>query len=376
MSSDLASSARSRRQEVRKALEAAGVNTLVVVHLPNIQYLTGFAGTAGILVVRRDAAQLIVDSRYLTAAAAIFDHPSASDLTLVPVDHTYDETIAAVLAGSGQGRVGFEAAHVSVSRFTWLTRRVDVELVPLEGVVEACRLVKDASELAALRRGGSLLSEVAVETVGRVAPDRTEREIAAELDWTLKRAGFSRPAFETIVASGPNSALPHARPTDRTLRRGDLVVLDFGGVYDGYCVDLTRTVSIGEPSPEQQALYGAVLEAQGAAIRCVAPGRLASAIDAAARDVLTARGFGQYFGHGTGHGLGLEIHEEPRIGKRRTDRDDDPRDQPVRPGMVFTVEPGAYVPGFGGVRLEDDVLVTAEGCEVLTSAPRDLHIIR
>jgi Xaa-Pro aminopeptidase len=376
MSSDLASSAARRRQQVRESLEAAGVDTLVVVHLPNIQYLTGFAGTAGILVVRRHAAQLIVDSRYLTAAAAIFDHPSASDLTLVSVDHTYDETLAAVLAGSGQGRVGFEAAHVSVSRFTWLTRRVDVELVPLEGVVEACRLVKDASELAALRRGGSLLSEVSVETVGRVAPGRTEREIAAELDWTLKRAGFSRPAFETIVASGPNSALPHARPTDRTLRPGDLVVLDFGGVYDGYCVDLTRTVSIGEPSPEQQALYGAVLEAQGAAIRCVAPDRLASTIDAAARDVLTARGFGQYFGHGTGHGLGLEIHEEPRIGKRHTDRDDDPRDQPVRPGMVFTVEPGAYVPGFGGVRLEDDVLVTAEGCEVLTSAPRDLHIIR
>jgi Xaa-Pro aminopeptidase len=195
-----------------------------------------------------------------------------------------------------------------------------------------------------------------------VREGRTEQEIAVDIELALREAGFSRLAFETIVASGPNSALPHARPTSRVVRAGDATVLDFGGVYDGYCVDLTRTVQLGAVSGALQNLYAAVAEAQRAAIDAVRPGIPASAVDAAARTVLERRGLGAAFGHGTGHGLGLEVHEEPRISRPS------PRvpDVVLEPGMVFTVEPGAYVPEVGGVRIEDDVLVTDTGCEVLT----------
>ena len=183
-----------------------------------------------------------------------------------------------------------------------------------------------------------------------------------QIETAMREAGFCRPAFETIVASGPNSALPHARPTDRRIQTGDPTVLDFGGVYDGYCVDLTRTVQLGAAPAALGRLYEAVAEAQQAAIDAVRPGALASAIDAAARSVLERYGLAEAFGHGTGHGIGLEVHEDPRIGRLipRTP------DHAVEAGMVFTIEPGAYVPGVGGVRIEDDVLVTEGGCEILT----------
>ena len=197
---------------------------------------------------------------------------------------------------------------------------------------------------------------------------RTEQEVAAAIDAALRGAGFERPAFETIVASGPNSALPHARPTARTLRDGDGVVLDFGGVYDGYCVDLTRTVQLGRRSDDLARIFTAVQRAQAAALAAVHPGVNASDIDAAAREVLREAGLGDAFGHGTGHGLGLEVHEEPRIARVTPGQPD----TPIVAGMVFTIEPGAYVAGVGGVRIEDDVLVVANGCDLLTDVPIDL----
>jgi Xaa-Pro aminopeptidase len=190
------------------------------------------------------------------------------------------------------------------------------------------------------------------------------------IDTALHRAGFEPPAFETIVASGPQSALPHARPSERRLGEGDLVVLDFGGVYDSYCVDLTRTVSVGPATARARQVHSAVRRAHGEAILAAAPGVSRFAVDQAARDALGEAGMADAFGHGTGHGLGIEVHEDPRIGRRRPD-DDGPADQ-LRPGMVFTVEPGAYFPGWGGVRIEDDVAVTESGVELLTSVPTDL----
>jgi Xaa-Pro aminopeptidase len=212
------------------------------------------------------------------------------------------------------------------------------------------------------------LTAEAVTAIESVRSGIAEREVAAAIEMALRRAGYERAAFDTIVASGPNSALPHYRAGDRVLHAGDLVVLDFGGVLDGYCSDLTRTVSVGNPSPEAVRLHAAVLDAQAAAIDAVKPGVTTADVDGAARQVLVAHGLGEAFGHGTGHGLGLDVHEEPRVSKPRSDI----APERLEAGMVFTIEPGAYVPGFGGVRIEDDVLVTETGCEVLTSVPRDL----
>jgi Xaa-Pro aminopeptidase len=203
---------------------------------------------------------------------------------------------------------------------------------------------------------------------------RTEREIARAIDGRIVDGGFERPAFDTIVASGPHAALPHAHPTERTLGENDLVVLDFGGVYHSYCVDLTRTVAVGRASSRAREVHAAVLEAHDRAIQAVAPGRSRFEIDAAARDSLAARGLGEAFGHGTGHGLGIEIHEDPRITRRTGDTPvagEDVNDA-VGTGMVFTIEPGAYLPGWGGVRIEDDVLVTEHGVELLTNVTTDL----
>ena len=240
------------------------------------------------------------------------------------------------------------------------------------------RVRKDVHEVATLRAAASLLSEVARDVLRTVQPGPSEREFAAVIDYKLKSAGFARPAFETIVAAGVNSALPHARPGAHRLQAGDLVVLDFGGVYDGYCVDLTRTVCLGRPTEEMRRVYDAVVQAQRAALAAVKPGTPAATVDAAARTVLSERGLGEAFGHGTGHGLGVEVHEAPRVAPFRpsssssSSADVDSAAEMLEEGMVLTIEPGAYVNGWGGIRLEDDVLVTAEGCEVLTDVPREL----
>jgi Xaa-Pro aminopeptidase len=229
-------------------------------------------------------------------------------------------------------------------------------------MIERARMIKDDQEIATLREAARRLAAAAVEAQTFVRAGRTEVEIAGDIESLLRRTGFEKPAFETIVASGPNSARPHARPGRRMLEPGDGVVLDFGGVYDGYCVDLSRTVQVGDGRPEFRRMFDAVAEAQLAAIAAVRPGVPASEVDAAARGVLARYGLAEAFGHGTGHGLGLEVHEEPRVGRPATGL----ADTPLAPGMVFTIEPGAYVDGVGGVRIEDDVLVTASGCEVLT----------
>jgi Xaa-Pro aminopeptidase len=236
-------------------------------------------------------------------------------------------------------------------------------LVPTERAIEAGRMVKDDYEIETLRTAARMLAGCVAEVSALAQPGRSETDVAAGIDQVLRRAGFERPAFETIVASGPNSALPHARPTGRRLREGEGVVLDFGGVYDGYCVDLTRTVQLPPGSAAFRRMFEAVAAARAAAIEAVRPGVAASQIDAAARTALGRSGLAEAFGHGTGHGLGLEVHEEPRVSRAVPGLPD----VTVEAGMVFTIEPGAYVPGVGGVRIEDDVLVVEGGCEVLTN---------
>jgi Xaa-Pro aminopeptidase len=268
--------------------------------------------------------------------------------------------------------VAIEAEHVSVRRFAKLQAALPkgTHLVQAEPFLERLRARKDAVEIGIYRAAVERLAHVGRRLPALVVPGREEREIAADIDFELKRAGFERPAFETIVAAGPNSALPHARPTSRPVAPGDAVVLDFGGVYSGYCLDLTRTGFIGHPPESFLRMFDAVAEAQAAAIAHVRSGVHAGDVDRAARQVLATRGLGEAFGHATGHGLGIDVHEFPRIGRPMPDAED-----PVlRDGMIVTIEPGVYIPGLGGVRIEDDVLVGPEGCEVLTDIPRGLMI--
>ena len=373
-----------RHARVRAALGREGLDALVVFHLPNIRYLTGFAGSTAIAVVAPDEIALITDGRYVTEVETHVA-PGCPGLRLVKVDPTYDATLAALLRQADGLRVGFESAHLTVKRFDGLTAalrdtpsRRAAELVPAERVVEAARVRKDAAELETFRRAGALIGAVARQVLGGVREGQREWEVAADIDDRIRRGGFERPAFDTIVASGPNGALPHARPGDRRLQAGDLVVLDFGGVYEGYCVDITRTVSVGTPGAEARRVYDAVAAAQLAAVAAVRPLAAVTDVDEAARAVLEGCGLGHAFSHATGHGLGLEIHEEPRVGPRRAGIPGVPpagRDDRLEPGVVFTIEPGAYLPGFGGVRIEDDVVVTETGVAWLTDVPRELLVV-
>jgi Xaa-Pro aminopeptidase len=373
-----------RHAQVRAALAHAGLDALVVFHLPNIRYLTGFSGSTAIVVLAQREIALITDGRYVTEVETHVA-PGCPGLRLVKVDPTYDATLAAFLRAVEGTRVGFESAHVTVKRYDALAAalrdspsRRPAELVPVERLVEAPRLVKDAAEIATFRQAGAMVSAVARDVLNGLQAGQREWEVAADIDDRIRRGGFERPAFDTIVASGPNAALPHARPGARRLQAGDLVVLDFGGVYDGYCVDLTRTVSVGPPGAEARRLYDAVAEAQEAGAAAVRPSGVVTDVDEAARGTLERLGFGPAFTHATGHGLGLEIHEEPRVGPRRGDIPGVPpagRDERLEPGLVFTIEPGAYLPGFGGVRIEDDLLVTEAGVEWLTDVPRALRVV-
>jgi Xaa-Pro aminopeptidase len=362
---------RGRLQKLAVFCQEQQLDALVISSPVNIRYLTGFAGSAGLLVATRADHRLLTDGRY---DAFVRDEIAAgriAPITLERVEARYDLTLAATLARLQPQRIGFEAEQVTVATLArWQEPDPRAAWVSTTQLVERMRLVKDASELDVLRRGGRALSGVARSLAQWVRVGRREREIARDIDLALERAGFERPAFDTIVASGSNSAYPHARPTDRALGQGDPVVLDFGGVLDGYCVDLTRMAAIGEPSTAVRNLYSAVRHAQDAALQAVAAGVRGSDVDAAARQVLDARGLGAAFSHGTGHGLGLEVHEAPRLARSASGAHD-----VLEAGMVCTIEPGAYVDGVGGVRLEDDVVVTLGGSELLTDAPRDLLLV-
>ncbi len=379
---------------VRRHLESADLDALVVTHPPNLFYLTGLRATSGALVLTRRQVVLVADPRYVQSAREVVARLATETRTrLHEAPRSLDEAVVQVLQKTRAGRsrrrgrgrasrVGVEGATLPVSRFQRLAaalraprsaraRAADVELVATDGLIEQERAVKGDVEIAVIRQAAGRLDEVARWVPALLRPGRTERDIAADIDDAMRRAGFERPAFETIVASGPHSALPHARPTDRRLAPGDAVVLDFGGVYEGYCVDLSRTACLGGPSDELARMHAAVLDAQDAALATLRPGVRASAVDAAARRVLDGAGLGAAFLHGTGHGLGLEVHEVPRLGRAEDNR----ADPVLQAGMVVTVEPGAYVAGVGGVRIEDDVLVTPVGGEVLTGAPRGLWVI-
>jgi Xaa-Pro aminopeptidase len=361
-----------RLARLQARLSAQNLDAFVVTTPLNVTYLTGFTGSAGLLVVRPDRTVFVTDGRYDLVVRRAMAEGGMAASELVKVDRRYDQTLAALVARDGLRTVGFEAGHVTVSTLAAWGRATGslVTWMPVEKLVEGLRAIKDSAEIEVFRLGGRMISEVARRLSSIVQPGRTEREVAARLDAAILEAGFERLSFPTIVAAGPHSAQPHATPGDRPLSPGDLVVLDFGGVLSGYCTDLTRAAAVGQVSKDAKSLFDAVYEAREAAVKTVRPGRQTSELDRAAREVLEAKGLGEAFSHSTGHGLGLEIHEAPRVARADPDAP-----EAVEVGMVFTIEPGAYLESVGGVRLEDDVLVTATGAEVLTTAPLDLLVV-
>jgi Xaa-Pro aminopeptidase len=346
---------------LRFAFAELGVEAFLVSHLPNIQYLCGFTGSAGLLLVDPSTATLFTDSRYTFQA-----RQEVSDARIEIVKGGLMRAASDKLrAVRGRRRVAYSGGHTTVEQKQALDKAAGPKVRWLDdrGIVEKLRAVKDQQELERMASAGALISEAFNEVVELIRPGATELDVAAEIEYRIKHGGGSGPSFETIVASGPRSAWAHARPTAKPLKKSELVVLDQGAILRGYCSDMTRTVFVGRASSRVRRLYRAVLEAQEAGKRAIRPGVEAGEVDAAARRSLKSAGLARYFTHSTGHGLGLEIHEMPRLGKG---------DKTVlQEGMVVTVEPGVYLEGFGGIRIEDDVVVTAKGAIDLTSAPRD-----
>jgi Xaa-Pro aminopeptidase len=360
-----------RQARLRELMLAAGLDGLLITSLPNVAYLTGLFASAGAAVVLRDQFILITDGRYLGIAEGLVEDLTGVELVITPATIPFDQALAEALCTVGKGRAGFESTHLTVKRFGDLQSRMTkmapgLELQSTDGLVEQLRMVKDAWELDVFTEAGARLSDAAKCIIPKALAGMREREMAALIDGELRRAGFDKPAFDTIVASGPNGAVPHYRAGDRALTAGDLVVLDFGGMFRGYAVDLTRTVTIGRPTARQRRLLEDIAAAQDAGFAVVREGAPATEIDRATRESMTAAGLGEAFGHGTGHGLGLEVHERPRIAQYRAELPV----EPLRPGMVFTIEPGAYFPDWGGARIEDDAALTTAGAVWLTDVPR------
>lgn len=359
-----------RHARLREGLRAASLDALIVTSLPNIAYLTGlFASTAALLVSEFEVC-LFVDNRYLAPAEAR-QAALGLRLTVVTSGGNFEDTISDAARSFSGGRIGLEGSHMTVRQHRYLESRLSAEsgapsLIETDGLVENLRNLKDSWELGRLRDAAARLSDTAKCILGKALAGMRERDVAAVIEADLRRVGFEKPAFDTIVASGPNSAIPHYRSGDRQLEAGDLVVLDFGGMLDGYAVDLSRTIVMGQPSDRAQRLLADVVAAQQAGFDAIRIGRPATEVDEAARQVLERAGLGDAFSHGTGHGLGLEVHERPRVTRYRPGLPV----EPLAAGMVFTLEPGAYLPGWGGVRIEDDVVVTPGGPEWLTDVPR------
>ncbi len=350
-----------RLDRLRDRLGEADCDALLVTNLTNVRYLTGFTGSAALLLVAPDEVVFVSDGRYGEQAAEQL--ASAGVDARIEITGT-DQRQRLADAATGLARLGLEAEAV-----TWAQQRryaqewfPDTELVATESLVEDLRLVKDAGEVARIEVAAALADAALAQILGSLATAPTERDVALELDWAMRRLGADDISFETICASGPNSAKPHARPGPRRLTEGDLVVMDFGALVDGYHSDMTRTFAVGEPSATQARMLAVVTEAHIAGVAEVAPGVACSAVDAAARAVIAAAGWEEAFVHGTGHGVGLDIHEAPRLAKTS--------EATLAEGYVVTVEPGVYLPDHGGVRVEDMVLVTAEGCRPLTHAPK------
>jgi len=347
-----------RLTKLREILPQHNLDALLISQPENRRYLSGFTGSAGWLILTADRALLATDFRYFEQVAR-----EAPAFELARVEGQFPDLLPGLMADLQVQRLGFESQHVTVDQlYEWSRQTEGVEWVPLKETVEALRAVKEAAEVEAMRRSAALTDAAFAHLVDRIRPGVTEREAAWEIEVYMRTHGASKVAFDLIVAAGPNGALPHARAGAHIIQSGEPIVVDIGCVLEGYCSDMTRTFCLGQPSPEYLEVWDLVLQAQEAAEATIRAGLSGVEVDAVARAVIAEAGYGEFFGHGLGHGVGLAVHEGPRASRLSKDR--------LEAGMSLTVEPGIYLPGRFGVRLEDLVMIQEDGIEILTNTPK------
>lgn len=352
-----------RVSAIRTKLMELNLDGLLIASAVNRRYVSGFTGSAGMVLLTASGSWLVTDFRYGSQAAQ-----QAGGFTVIEHGIRAMDTIVELTAAAGVKRLGFEQDHVVFGEYAaWQKSLTGLELVPTSSLVEQIRMFKDEEELAIMREAAVLADETFSHILGYIQPGVRERDIALEMEMFMRSKGATSSSFETIVASGERSALPHGVASDRIIGKDEFVKLDFGAYMNGYCSDLTRTVVVGTPTERHREIYDIVLEAQLTTLNGIKPGMTGREADALARDVIARYGYGDRFGHGTGHGLGMEIHEAPRLSKTG--------DHVLQPGMTVTVEPGIYLPGFGGVRIEDDIVITESGAALLTASPKELHTL-
>lgn len=355
---------KTRLDRLRQSLEERQLDAIVINQPYNRFYLSGFTGSAGVLLITGESAYLITDFRYTeqaTAQAPLFQvlKPETNNLAL----------LSQLLDEAQVKRLGFEGNYLTVDEHNAYRDALGQrELISVTGLVEGLRLIKDEHEQGLMRQAAAIADQAWEQLIPMIKAGVAERDLALELEYRMKRLGAEGLAFDIIVASGARSALPHGRASEKLIASGDLVTFDFGAIYQGYCSDMTRTVMIGEPSAKQRQIYEIVLEAEQRGVAACKAGLTGRELDEVCRSYIREKGYDTAFGHGTGHGVGIDVHEGPRVSFRG-------EKELLKPGMIVTIEPGIYLPGWGGVRIEDMVLVTEDGCESFSKSPRDLLIL-
>ena len=346
---------------VREGLDKLEIDGILINNPQNRYYMSGFTGTAGTILITKKDAVLITDFRYTEQAKS-----QASNYEIVEHGTPKIKALKAELERLKINKLGFEAKQVRYQQYQRYKEKLDaVELVPTENVIKDLRKIKDESEIKEIKKAVKVADQAFEHIVDYIKPGMTEKELSLELEYFMKQQGATKNAFDFIVASGKRGALPHGVATEKKIAKGEMITFDLGCIYSHYNSDLTRTIILGAaPTEKQEEVYNTVLEAQLAAIKAIEPGKTGEEIDQVARQIIVDAGYGDNFGHGLGHGVGLEVHEEPRLAKTA--------DEELEVGMVVTVEPGIYLPDWGGVRIEDIVVVTEDGCEILTSVAKDL----
>lgn len=353
-----------RLDKLRASFDGYGIDALLITNDQNRRYMTGFTGTAGLVLITKEEALLVVDFRYVEQA-----HSQAKDFTIIQVS-TRAELIGEIVRQTEKLRIsklGFEQNHVSFYSYSEYKASIASEMIPITGAIEKLRMIKDKEEIQTIKEAAEISDAAFTHILEFIKPGVTEIEVSNELEAYMRKQGATSSAFDTIVASGFRSAFPHGVASSKVIEKGDMVTLDFGAYYKGYRSDITRTIAVGEPKEDLRNIYGIVLESLSIALVGIKPGITGKEADAFSRDFITEKGYGKQYGHGSGHGIGLDIHEEPFKNINC--------EVILESGMVLTVEPGIYIPNLGGVRIEDDILLTDDAIEIITKSPKELIIL-